>query len=87
VRGTGDPAAPPAPAGRILEPPGWFAFTVELSPEGQEVLLLPGLHYAHSEACVRRLAQAHGFRVRALSTAPLRHDQLQPVQGLHVFLE
>ncbi len=72
---------------RILEPAGCFAFTVELSPEGQDVHLLPSLRYAHSASYVRRLAQLHGFKVRNIFTAPLRHDQLQPVPGLYVFLE
>lgn len=71
---------------RLLEPTGCFAFTVELSLEEQDVRLLPSLRYAHSEAYIRRLAQTHGFKVRDLFTAPLRHDQLQPVQGLYVFL-
>ncbi len=72
---------------RILEPTGCFAFTVELSPEGQDVRLLPSLRYAHSESYVRRLAQSHGFKLRDLFKAPLRHDQSQPVMGLYVFLE
>ena len=72
---------------RILEPGGCFALTVELSSGGQDMRLLPSLRYAHSESYVRRLAQTHGFRLRELFTAPLRHDQLQPVQGLYVFLE
>jgi len=71
----------------ILEPTGCFAFTVELSPEGQDVHLLPSLRYAHSESYVRRLAQTHGFKVRDLFTAPLRYDQRQPVQGLYVLLD
>jgi predicted TPR repeat methyltransferase len=72
---------------RILEPTGCFAFTVELAPEGQDIRLLPSLRYAHSESYIRRLAQTHDFKVRELFTAPLRHDQLQPVMGLYVFLD
>ena len=72
---------------RILEPAGCFAFTVELSAEGQDVRLLSSLRYAHSESYIRRLARTHGFKVRELFTAPLRHDQLQPVPGLYAFLE
>lgn len=72
---------------RILEPAGCFAFTVELSQEGQDFRLLHSLRYAHSEAYVRRLAQAHGFMVRNAFAAPLRYDQRQPVQGLYVYLE
>jgi predicted TPR repeat methyltransferase len=72
---------------RILAPGGCFALTVELSPAGQDIRLLPSLRYAHSESYVRRLAQTHGYRVRESFTAPLRHDQLKPVQGLYVYLE
>jgi len=72
---------------RILEPAGCFAFTVELLPEGQDVRLLPSLRYAHSESYIRRLAQTHEFKVRDLFSAPLRYDQLKPVQGLYVFLD
>ncbi len=71
---------------RILAPSGCFAFTVETSPEGQDVRLLPSLRYAHSESYVRRLARTHGFTVSELFAAPLRDDQRQPVQGLYVFL-
>jgi predicted TPR repeat methyltransferase len=71
---------------RMLDPAGCFAFTVELAPEGQDVRLLSSLRYAHSESYVRRLAQTHGFRVRELFTAALRHDQGQPVAGLYVLL-
>lgn len=72
---------------RILEPGGCFAFTVERPPKGQDIHLLPSLRYAHSESYVRQLAADHGFSVRQIITAPLRHDQLQPVQGLYVYLE
>ncbi|MDI6746034.1 MAG: tetratricopeptide repeat protein [Rhodocyclaceae bacterium] len=71
---------------RILQPAGCFALTLELSSTGQDVHLLPSLRYAHSEAYIRRLAQTHGFTVKDLFTAPLRYDQLQPVQGLYVYL-
>jgi predicted TPR repeat methyltransferase len=72
---------------RILEPSGCFAFTVELSPDGEDVRLLPSLRYAHSETYVRRMAAAHGFEVRETFKAALRYDQSTPVQGLYVFLE
>lgn len=72
---------------RILAPAGCFALTVELSPDGQDVRLLPSLRYAHSESYIRRLAQTHGFKLRDVFTAPLRYDQRQPVQGLYVFLD
>jgi predicted TPR repeat methyltransferase len=72
---------------RILRPAGCFAFSVELSPGGQDVHLLPSLRYAHSERYVLNLAQTHGFKPRDRFTAPLRHDQGAPVQGLYVLLD
>lgn len=72
---------------RILDNAGCFAFTVERAADGQEMQLLPSLRYAHSESYVRQLAQHHGFSVRQIFAAPLRHDQSQPVQGLYVYLE
>ncbi len=69
----------------ILNPTGCFAFTVERT-EQQDVQLLPSLRYRHSEKYVRQLAQAHGFSVRDFFTAPLRYDQMKPVQGFYVYL-
>lgn len=70
----------------ILVPGGVFCFTVELLTGAGDMQLLPSLRYAHSENHVRQLAEAHGFRVLATVTAPLRQDQQQPVAGLYVYL-
>ena len=68
-----------------LDPGGVFCFTVE---EGaQDVELRPSLRYAHSEAGIRRLAQAHGLRVAAVEKRALREEQKVPVAGLFVWLE
>ncbi len=71
---------------RLLRPGGCFAFSVELASDAHDVQLLPSLRYAHSEGYVRRLAQAHGFQVRDLFTAPLRHEQGEPLSGLYAYL-
>ncbi len=71
---------------RILEPGGLFAFTVELSADGQDLQLLPSLRYAHSQDSVRRFAEQHGLTVDDLRNAPIRHEQSQPVPGLYVTL-
>lgn len=71
---------------RILAPEGVFAFTVERWDGPDGVRLLPSLRYAHSEAHIRDLAQAHGLRVLDLLQAPLRQDQQRPVAGLYVYL-
>jgi predicted TPR repeat methyltransferase len=65
---------------------GRFAFTVEESL-GAELELRPSLRYAHSEAGLRRLADANGFRVAALEHRPVREDQRQPIPGLFAWLE
>lgn len=72
---------------RILEPGGCFAFTAERAPDQDDFRLLPSLRYAHSEAYIRRLADAHGFRVRELTIAPLRQSQQAPLEALYVYLE
>ena len=65
---------------------GVFAFTVEEGTQG-ELELRPSLRYAHSEAGMRRLAQAHGFRVTAMERRPLREEQRQAIAGLFFWLE
>lgn len=72
--------------GRVLPAQGSFCFTVEESRD-QEVVLHPSLRYGHSEAYLRRLAQAHGLRVTALERGPLRQDQRQPIPGLYAWME
>lgn len=72
--------------GRILEPGGLFAFTVELTTDDKDFHLLPSLRYAHSEDYVRRLADQCGLHCADLRMAPLRHEQSVPVQGLYVYL-
>ena len=45
------------------------------------------MRYAHSEAYIRRLAKAHGFKVRELQRAPLRKSLQEPLDALCVYLE
>lgn len=72
-------------AQRML-PGGQFCFTVEESTGG-ELELRASLRYAHSEALVRRLAGAHGFRVAAIERRPVREEQRRPIPGLFVWME
>jgi len=65
---------------------GVFSFSVEQSTDG-DLALRPSLRYAHSEAGIRRLAQAHGFRVVAMERRPVRQEQREPVAGLFFWLE
>ena len=71
---------------RVLAPGGVFAFSVEELPGDEDLRLMPSLRYAHSEAYVRRLAQAHGMQVRNTLRAPIREDQRRPIEGLYVYL-
>lgn len=71
----------------LRTPPGAsFCFTVEESGEG-DVVLRPSLRYAHSEAGIRALAGAHGFRVAAMERRAVREEQRQPVAGLFFWLD
>ena len=76
-----------AGAARVLAPGGSFDFSIERTDDARDLRLLPSLRYAHSQAYVRRLAQEHGFEVRAAFPAPLREDQHHPIEGLYVYLQ
>lgn len=62
-----------------LAPGGVLAFSVE-GGEG-DFALQPTLRYAHSEAYIRRLADAHGFTVERTAPSLLRIDNGKPVNG------
>ena len=76
-----------AGAARVLAPGGLFAFSIERTADTHDLRLLPSLRYAHSQAYVQRLAQEHGFEVRAAFPAPLREDQHRPIEGLYIYLQ
>jgi predicted TPR repeat methyltransferase len=65
---------------------GSFCFTVEES-QGAELELRASLRYAHSEAGVRRLAEAHGFEVAAVEKRPVREEQGVAIPGVFFWLE
>jgi len=71
---------------RRMAPGGCFAFSVERTSAGQDLVLLPSLRYAHSGGYVERLAQQNGMRVVRQWEAPLREDQRRPVIGLYFHL-
>jgi predicted TPR repeat methyltransferase len=72
---------------RVLAAGGLFAFSVEEAGAGVERYeLRPSSRYAHREAYLRELAGAHGFDVRTLARATLRHEQRVPIGGLLVLL-
>jgi predicted TPR repeat methyltransferase len=65
---------------------GRLCFTVEESTQG-ELELRASLRYAHSEAGVRRVAAAHGFRIEAIERRPVRQEQRVAIGGLFCWLE
>lgn len=78
------------PAFTALQPAmaagGLLCLSLEES-EDESLALRPSLRYAHSEASLRSIAVRHGFEVRELQRAPVRHDQGQPIAGLYAWLE
>jgi predicted TPR repeat methyltransferase len=72
---------------RVLEPGGSFCFSVELAPDDRDFVLRPSQRYAHSERYLRALALRHGFEIQAISRAPIREDQREPIPGLYVCLQ
>jgi predicted TPR repeat methyltransferase len=71
---------------KLLVPGGRFAFTVEAPANDEDLQLLPSLRYAHSERYVRRLAEATGFQVDEIFSAPIRYDQARPLEAMYVYL-
>jgi predicted TPR repeat methyltransferase len=71
---------------RVLEPGGWFCFSVEASPEGAGLVLGTSQRYAHSERYLRGHAQANGFEVAGVFNGPIREDQRKPISGMYVYL-
>lgn len=67
-----------------LSPDGIFAFSVEKLPLGESFALQTSRRYAHSEAYVRGVLSATGFSVVSLSTAVIRQDRGNPVEGIIV---
>lgn len=73
-----------AVAAVLAAPEAVFAFSVEDAGEaaGEGVVLRDSLRYAHSEAYVRRLCAANGFKVRAVSRSTIRKDGAQAISGI-----
>lgn len=72
-------------ARRALRLGGAFAFTVEaadLARKAVDYELRPSGRYAHSQAYLEALAQAHGFEVRSIVPHVLRKDEGKDITGL-----
>ena len=72
---------------RVLEPGGWFVFSVERADDGVDFELRDSLRYAHAARYLRALAAAHGFDVGEIAEATLREDRRRPIAGLLVLLQ
>lgn len=66
---------------RVLKAGGVFLFTVEHS-ESADFMLQETKRWAHSEAYLQRLAEAHGFDVRGLMACTPRVNKGVPIPGL-----
>ena len=73
-------------AARVLAPGGLFAFTVEEGAAEAGYDLLPTLRFAHSQAYLRELAQAHALRVARCERASLREGHGEAIAGLAMHL-
>lgn len=76
-----------AAAASALLPGGLFAFSVEKHCGPEDFVLRPSRRYAHSQAYLRRLLDAHGLSVASVATAPIRTDRGEPIEGLIVVAE
>jgi predicted TPR repeat methyltransferase len=76
-----------AGAAATLLPGGIFAFSVEKHDGAEDFVLRPSRRYAHSQAYLRRLLDAHGLSVVSLAAAAIRTDRGEPIEGLIVVAE
>ena len=65
---------------KIMNPGGWFFFSVESSDDTDVVLRRSG-RYAQSDSYVRELAEAHGFIVAASEPVAVRLELDKPIDG------
>ena len=78
-----------AGARRALANDGLFAFSIELSPEGDEgppFALRPSLRYVHSARYIREQAARHGFEVVRSVQETMREDRREAVRGIYFYL-
>jgi predicted TPR repeat methyltransferase len=71
---------------RVVEPGGWFCFSIELADDAQDYELNARQSYAHSRRYVEGLAARFGFAVKQAFGQPYREDQRRSLPGLFVYL-
>lgn len=72
---------------RVLEPGGWFCFSVEAAQGDEGLALGTSQRYTHSERYLREHARANGFEVAGVFKGPIREDQRKPIAGMYVYLK
>ena len=82
----GDLGAVFAATTAALRPGGLFAFSVEASEDGQDFLLGSKRRYAHSQAYLQRLADAHGLIMESATRSAIRKEGDEAVDGLLVVM-
>ena len=72
----------------VIEPGGMFCFSAELAGPACRTgfELQPSLRYAHTPDYLLGLAAQHGFDAVLMKHEPIRKDQLEPIDGLFVYL-
>jgi predicted TPR repeat methyltransferase len=73
---------------RVVPAGGVFCFSAETSGASEPTgfSLQPSLRYAHHEAYLRTLAEAHGFEPLRMARETVREEQRVPIEGLLVHL-
>lgn len=77
----GDLDAVFAATAAALRPGGMFAFSAEACDDGNDCRLGPRRRYAHSQAYLQRLADAHGFAIESMERSVIRQENHEGVEG------
>jgi len=64
-----------AAASRVMPAGAVLGFSVEMTDDSADYLLLPSQRYAHSHAYLQRLARLHGFVIADASQQVARQDK------------
>lgn len=69
---------------RVLNPRGYFVFSVEASSGSRDYSLKPSRRFAYSERYLRDTIAARGFEIEKMANYALRQEQQQPVSAFVV---
>ena len=71
---------------RVLNPGGFFVFSVEVKTGPGDYSLNPSRRFSYSERYLRETANTFGFEIERLATYALRREQQQPVSAFVVVM-